>query len=105
MRVSSLRYLLLFGTGVLGTFSLSCQPTPGNVNANINANTAVSNTASNLSNANLAASTGPSIDAREPEQYQATMKFSLEALGDQQRSTFPPVVANVARSGDNRVME
>jgi len=108
MRVNSLRYfLLLLGAAALGTFSLSCQPTPGNVNANINANTAVSNTVSNLSNANLttSTSTGPGIDAREPEQYQATMKFSLEALGDQQKTALPPVVANVARSGDNRVME
>ena len=104
MRVISL-CLCLLGICAIGLISLGCQPTPGNVNTNVNTNTAVSNTASNLSNANLATTTGPTIDAREPEQYQAAVKISFQASGNQQTTTLPTLAANVARNGTDRVME
>src|SRR3982751_4402640 len=100
MRSISVNCFCLLGICAFGLLFQGCQPTPGNVNTNINANTAVSNTASNLSNANLTTTAGATIDTREPEQYQATMKFSLEAIGDQQKASIPPVIANVARSGN-----
>jgi len=105
MRVISINFLCLLGICAFGLFSQGCQPTPGNVNTNVNANVAVSNTASNLSNANLTTTTGPTIDTREPEQYQATVKLSFQASGDQQTTTLPAIAANVARSGNDRVME
>jgi hypothetical protein len=105
MRVISVNFLCLLGICAFGLLSQGCQPTPGNVNTNINANTAVSNTASNLSNANLTTTSGPTIDTREPEQYQATVKLSFQASGDQQTTTLPTIAANVARSGNDRVME
>jgi hypothetical protein len=105
MRKNSFSSLGLFVLFVTGLVSFGCQPS-GNVNTtvNSNANAVVSNAASNLSNANIA-TTGSTIDAREPEQYQATIKLTMEALGEQQKTSLPPVTANVARSGGDRVME
>src|SRR3954471_11021294 len=99
MRVISVNWLCLLGICAFGLFSQGCQPTPGNVNTNLNANTTVSNTASNLSNANLTTTSGPTVDTREPEQYQATVKLSFQASGDQQTTTLPTISANVARNG------
>jgi hypothetical protein len=45
------------------------------------------------------------LEAKEPDEYQATVKLSLEALGDQQKATLPGLSANVARSGADRRME
>jgi hypothetical protein len=50
------------------------------------------------------ASSAP-VDAREPEQYQATVKLQVEAVGNTQTVTVPPIVANVARDANNRAME
>lgn len=50
------------------------------------------------------ASSGP-VDAREPEQYQATVKLQLQAVGATQTMTVPPIVANVARDANDRAME
>lgn len=105
MRAISFDCFCLLGICAFSLIFQGCQPTPGNVNTNINANTAVSNSASNLSNANIATTSGPAIDTREPEQYQATVKLSFEAIGDQQTASLPTLAANVARSGNDRVME
>jgi hypothetical protein len=74
-------------------------------------NTNLSNSSSNLSTANSAnynsnTSAGTSmVDAREPESYQATVTLTFEATGDKQTASLPPLGANVARNGEDRVME
>ena len=88
--------------GLLG----ACQTQTGNVNlANSNAN--VSNTLANAGNLNAVNSniSTSAIDTREPDQYQATVKLTMEAVGDAQKTSLPALSANVARSGSDRSME
>ncbi len=81
----------------------ACQPTARNsapspnTNANINTNTANTNT-------NGAPATS-SVDAREPQEYQATVRLTVEAVGDTATAALPTISANVARSGEDRSME
>lgn len=103
---------LLLGAG----FGAACQPstTNGNINsANLaNANlTVTTNTFSNGStNANFETANANSngsavtIDAKEPEKYQATVTLKFETSGAQKISA-PPLKAEVARSGADRRME
>ena len=98
--------LLVFVSSVL--FLIGCQPQTGNTNANlVNTNANVANAFSNTANANSTNmnSSVSVIEAKEPDEYQATVKLSLEALGDQQKATLPGLSANVARSGADRRME
>jgi len=87
-------------------FVASCGVPTGNTNLSVvNSNSNVANSVSN-SNLNSMSTTGTSIDAREPTQYQATVKLGLEAIGNNaQRASLPTLIANVARSGDDRMME
>jgi hypothetical protein len=81
----------------------ACQPPAANSNiASINTNTNSSNSLSNSTNANFTSST---VDAKEPDQYQATVKLQLVAVGDTQTMTVPPLAANVAKNGGDRAME
>ena len=84
----------------------SCGVPTGNTNLSaVNTNSNVSNSVSN-SNLNAVSTTATSIDTREPEQYQATVKLGLETMGNNaQRTSLPTLAANVARSGNDRVME
>lgn len=72
-------------------------------NANMNANLPAANENSMISNSNGTSNT--TIEASEPQQYQATVTLKLEAGGDDKKTTFPAIAAQVARSGDNRRME
>jgi len=87
-------------------FITSCGAPTGNTNLSaVNTNSNVANSVSN-SNLNAVSTTATSVDTREPDQYQATVKLGLETMGNNtQRTSLPTLGANVARSGDNRVME
>ena len=87
-------------------FLTSCGAPTGNTNLSVvNTNNNVANSVSN-SNLNAVSTTSTSVDTREPDQYQATVKLGLETMGNNaQRGSLPALGANVARSGDNRVME
>ena len=93
--------LLAFGCAI---FILSACGTPAG-----NTNVAVANTNSNRlaanSNSNTNTSTVTIDTAREPHQYQGTIKLSLETMGEGQKATMPTLAALVARSNDDRVME
>ena len=93
--------LLLFAV-LLGVFISSCKPVENsNANANANANTPVNaNT-----NINSSADTGPSINAREPEKYSATLVFSVETQGNEKAIGIPSLSVQVARSGADRRVE
>ena len=97
----------LFGSFlVLCAIFSACGAPTGNSNlAAVNTNTGVANSISN-SNLNTVSTTGATVDTREPSQYQATVKLSFQTVGNNgQQSALPTLVANVARSGDDRVME
>jgi hypothetical protein len=96
----------------LGVFAMlaalvsACGGATGNTNlAAVNTNAGVANSISN-SNLNAVPTTGSTVDAREPEQYQATVRLSFQTMGSgQQQASLPNLGANVARQGDDRVME
>lgn len=87
---------------------LGCQPTGNTNTALVNSNANISNSlanASNLNTANTNSISSSTVEAREPDKYQATVKLSLEAVGDAQKTSLPTVGANVARDGADRAME
>ena len=98
--------LLLCGLACSAVLVLSCGNPTGNSNLTaVNTNVGVANSISN-SNLNATSTTGATVDTREPEQYQATVKLSFQTLGNgPQQASLPNIGANVARQGDDRVME
>jgi hypothetical protein len=97
----------LFALGVLCVIVsqgilFGCSPT-NSVNVG-SANMRVSNSNS-ASNANSVSSfTSPPVETQDPDQYQATVKLSLQTMGSQP-SSLPTLGAVAARAGDDRVME
>jgi hypothetical protein len=98
LSVSAFSTILLLLTG--------CGAPTGNSNLTaVNTNAGVANSIAN-SNLNAVSTAGATVDAREPEQYQATVKLSLQTLGSgAQQANLPNIGANVARQGNDRVME
>jgi hypothetical protein len=86
----------------------SCGAPSGNTNlTSVNANAGIANSVSN-SNLNInAAPAGATVDAKEPDQYQANIKLSLQTMGPNQQpaGSVPTLGATVARSGADRVMQ
>lgn len=103
MRRSGLFVFGIAATLVAQLISFGCAPTG---NSNLTAINTNANATNSMSNSNLSAvpTTGNSVDAREPEEYQATVKLSFQTMGSQPAS-LPTLVANVARADDNRMME
>jgi len=104
MIMRGLCVLGLFFTGLV--FLYGCGSPTGNSNLTaVNTNAGVANSISN-SNLNAISTSGSTVDTREPDQYQATVKLSFQTLGSgQQQASLPNIGANVARQGDDRVME
>src|SRR5688572_18688195 len=100
-----MRIAVFFGLAFV-IFITSCGAPTGNTNLSaVNTNGNIANSISN-SNLNAVSTSATSIDTREPDQYQATVKLALETLGNNaQRTSMPTIGANVARSGDDRMME
>ena len=73
----------------------------GNVNVGTNENSGVT---TNI-NGNSTATSGNAVEANEPGEYRATVTLKLEAAGAEKKTALPNIVAQVARSGDNRRME
>jgi outer membrane lipoprotein-sorting protein len=94
--------LLLFAV-LLGVFISSCKPIEStNVNANANANMQPLNANTNI---NSSTDAGPTINAREPEKYSATLVFSVETQGNEKAIGIPSLSVQVARSGADRRVE
>jgi len=98
-----------FGLLVILSASIAftgCGGATGNANLSaVNTNAGVANSISN-SNLNAVPTTGNTVDTREPEQYQATVRLSFQTIGSgQQQASMPNLGANVARQGNDRVME
>ncbi|HEV8593479.1 MAG TPA: hypothetical protein VGQ55_15345 [Pyrinomonadaceae bacterium] len=84
-----------------------CQPQPGTTTANtssVNLSYNSSNSNSSYNAGNSSAESGTVVTAREPNQYQANVRLTLETLSEQQRGTLPAIGATVARSGEDRAM-
>ncbi|MFL6212153.1 MAG: hypothetical protein ACJ74W_25140 [Pyrinomonadaceae bacterium] len=76
----------------------ACQQGAVTVETNSNA-TNTNTTATTNTNATTATTTAPTLEAREPDRYRATLAFTFEAEGKQPVQA-PPM--QVARDGDNR---
>lgn len=102
MRRIGLSTIALLGAVLLWS---ACGTPTGNSNLSaVNTNSGVANSISN-SNLSAVSTTGSTVNAREPEQYQATVKLSFETMGSgAQQASIPNLGANVARQGDDRVM-
>lgn len=91
-----------------GLVFVGCQPQTGALNAK-NSNANVSNSIANSFNSNTSNAKSNSsfsaVEAKEPEQYAATVKLTLEALGEEQKALLPAVTALVARHAADRRME
>ena len=103
-----MRRTILFTIGIacavgLQLLSHGCAPTGNSNLTSVNRNANVSNSMVN-SNMSSFATSGNAVDTREPDQYQANIKLSLQTMGSQPAS-LPTLGAEVARSGDDRVME
>src|SRR5436190_13328262 len=98
--------LLTGGLICSAVLMIACGNPTGNGNLSaVNTNVGVANSISN-SNLNAVSTAGSTVDTREPEQYQAMVKLSFQTLGSgQQQANLPNIGANVARQGDDRVME
>ena len=94
--------------GFLIVLSISaCQPmanSNGNANTNSNANASANSNASS-SSSETSATSGVSINTREPEKYSATLTFSLETEGREKAIGIPSLSLQVARNGDDRRVE
>jgi hypothetical protein len=102
-----LRSATLLSAGLLLSLA-ACQPMANsNSNANVNANTAPkSQTSTESANANSAeANPGPTINAREPEKYSATLVLSIETQGGDRAVGIPSLSVQVARNGKDRRVE
>jgi len=91
----------------LVTLAASCGSPTGNTNlTTVNTNANITNS---LANSNMNTSTnvsGSIVETREPDQYQAMVKLSLETMTQgTQKVSLPTLGANVARSGADRMME
>jgi hypothetical protein len=76
--------------------NISNVPLVGNVNVVTNTNSA---------NGNVTTGENVGIEAREPDQYQATVTLKLETGNQEKTTAFPPLTAQVFRAGNNRRME
>lgn len=86
--------LFISGCGTVPVANTNSNGANSMANSNLNAN-------ANAANANVAV-TVP--EATEPAEYQATVTMRIEAIGEQQSRSLPPLSAKVARSGDDRQM-
>jgi hypothetical protein len=107
IRVSPITWLLLtVGVSILIAIS-SCKPMPAsdaNANANANANTnAAANTNGNANSEST--DRGPSINAREPDKYSATLILSIETEGGEKAIGVPALSILVARNSADRRVE
>ncbi len=94
--------LILCG-GLLALFISACKPMENtNANANANANAQPANVNANI---NSSATSGPTINAREPEKYSATLVFSVETQGNEKAVGIPSLSVQVARNSADRRLE
>ncbi len=92
---------------IISTLLVGCGAQQGITNVNLaNANANPTNSPANtFSTANTNMTASPAVETKEPDQYQATVTVKIEGIGDQQKTAFPTLTANVARSGNDRRMQ
>ncbi len=97
----------LFSFAVMLTATCDMQQGTANTNVVTNSNVNASNLANSNTNISNSNSTGTVTvsEAAEPNEYQANVTVKVEALGEQQKMSVPPLNAQVARRGNDRWME
>ena len=98
-------YVLTLTAGMTAVLNGCGAPPVTNANLS-NTNSSLSRNTNVNTNSNAGSnSAGVSVDAREPEHYQALVTVKVQALGGQQNISLPTLGATVARDADNRRME
>lgn len=99
-------FLALLSFAILG--SSACQPgantdtTASNTTTNANANTASTANANASPATPITADFGPSIEAREPDNYRATVVLTAQTTGGERAVAIPEFATEVARNGADR---
>ena len=94
---------LILSSVLFAMFFSACKPMEStNSNANANANSQPANANTNI---NSSSDSGPTINAREPEKYSATLVFSVETQGNEKAIGIPSLSVQVARNGADRRVE
>jgi len=102
MRTYVLRPSALFLLTFVFTLLLGASACQTATNTNTNTNTANINATPANTNANVAGDAGMTINAREPDQYRATLVFTAQTEGGEKTIGIPTLSAEVARNGDDR---
>jgi hypothetical protein len=84
------------------TLCLACQSTTTTTNTNSTATNTNTIANTNTTSTTTTTTTGTAPDTREPDKYRATINLKLEATGQQQNISTPPMAAEFARDGANR---
>ncbi len=92
-----------FGAGCGAQAGNSSNMSAGNNDTTVNSSS--NSTNSNANSANTKINTSSAIDAKEPDQYQATVKIYFQATGKEQTTSLPAITANVAKNTSDRMME
>lgn len=99
------RIICSFAALMLAFLMSACQQGPATNVSTTNSNTATVNTSStNTSNTTTTTPTtsGTTIEAREPDKYSATITLKIEAQGEGQTTSTPPLVADFVKNGADR---
>jgi len=106
MRRSNVQSFGVFASAfTICVLAVACGAPTSNSNLTaVNTNVGIPNSLAN-SNLNTSAAPGSIVETREPEQYQAMVKLTLQSMGGAQQGALPSIGANVARSGADRMME
>jgi hypothetical protein len=95
---------------VSAIFAAGCGAPPQTVNVNtasVNSNTNTNSSLISNANSNSGNASAPSVtvEAKEPDQYAATVTIKLEAVGEGRSTALPTLSAKVGRAGNDRRME
>lgn len=101
--------LLASSIGFAGCGAPATNTTLSNANVNSNMNSNMNTNANANANANFNTNTNSNsvssvITETEANEYQATVTMRVETIGGDKKTTLPPLIANVARSGSDRRM-
>ncbi len=107
-RIKGMTLTILFCVSI---FLAGCETnTEVTTNANENLNSANTNAESNMTDSNMESNANESessmIEVKEPETYQGKVNLNIQTMGEKGNLALPtPLVANVARKGNNKRME
>ncbi|MEO8647813.1 MAG: hypothetical protein ABI539_01470 [Acidobacteriota bacterium] len=102
LQVSGVFGLALFCLAIL---MAGCGAPAVNTASNTHSNANNNQTISNSNSTSNGISPNSTLNASEPNEYQATIRLTLETIGQTQNASLPAIGAVIARSGSDRSMQ